>query len=238
MFYSKRVLTPLLISLLLVFGFQNCSEPQEQVGSSSKPSKSGSSTSPELIDPGIPSVTPDPGIENPGDPNVGIPQTPPRDGETAVFQVDTSFGKFTIACQAFANAGPNIPMYVRCNGDATNQLKTAFGMAHTVPRTLRVWGYELSLNFNSFSTQNSDTDVFSDSSCSVRHSYAVGSGMDVSISGSFVVPRCKSGQGNLPHCVDTTQCSQLPGTPYGTLYVKNKAIGWTSVKMTYENIQR
>lgn len=238
MFHSKRGLTLLLSSLLLIIGFQNCSAPQEEVATSSKASKSGSSTSPELVDPGLSPGGSDPGIENPLDPNMGIPQTPPRDGEEAVFQVDTSFGKLTVACRAFANAGANIPMYVRCAGDATQQLKTSFGMAHTVPRKLRVWGYDLKLNFNTFSTHNADTEVFAESGCTRKHDYVVGSGTQVSITGSFVVPRCKSGQGNLDHCVDTTQCTQLPGTPYGTLYIKNKSVGWTDIKMTYENINR
>lgn len=210
------------------------------MATSSKASKSGSSKSPELVDPGVSPGSPDPGIENPLDPNMGIPQTPPKDGDTTVFQVDTSFGKLTIACNAYANAAANVPMFIRCKGDAKNQLKTAFGMNHTIPRTLRVWGYDLTLNFNYFGTQNDDTEVFRDQACSQRHDYVVGSGAYLPITGSFKVPRCKneSTYNSLTHCMDTIQCVALNGTPYGTLYIKNKAVGWTSVEFTYENISR
>lgn len=245
--YSMKSISIGVAVAALILSFQNCSAPQEEMTTaSSKASKSGSKTpipqddlieGPEVIDPnpGMDPITP----PSP-DPKVGIPQTPPKNNETAVFQVDTSFGKLTIVCNAYANASADVPMFIRCKGDGTNQLKTAFGTAHTIPSSLRVWGYDLTLNFNYFGTQNNDTDVYSDSSCSQKHDYVVGSGAYLSTSGSFKVPRCKdeSKFSTLKHCMDSTQCAALSGTPYGTLYVKNKSVGWTTVEFVYENIRR
>lgn len=164
-------------------------------------------------------------------PNTGLSH-----GATTTISLQTSFGLIDLTCNAYQEGSVPGGFFIRCRGDVTSSAKTSFGASYSLPKTATVWGKTLTMNFFDFRTDNYDQQAYYDANCSQPKDYFMGSSRTFTTN-TGTIPRCKlTDSGETGQCVDTTECKYAP--ILGGLYYRTKNVGWSSVTITYENIQR
>lgn len=216
-----------LLSGVCFFAFQNCSKPGVQTQASTA---TPSSIPAEPHDAGIGGI-------DPIDDIVLVPDIAP--GEERTVSIQTSFGQVDLRCSAYPENSQIVPngVFIRCQGDATALLKTAYDTPYSMPASFKMGSQLLTANFVNFMTLNDDQQAYYDASCSQPKDYFMGSSRSFQSSATGVVPRCKlTDSGEIGQCVDSTECRFAP--ILGGVYYRNKEVGWKMVTITYENIRR